>query len=183
MVVGFDADKPDIFGTLYDFMQSSPVPLFSTGALVAPPGTPLHDRLKAEGRLVGEDWQSAGSFTTNIQPLHMSRQTLIEGVRDLAHQAYAPLAFEKRIMNFLNAFHGDLKQEPQPLPIGDDVRTLLKFIARLGLAEKAMVLRLLAAAQEYPQGQFHLIGYLVRYAQIRFMLDQADRVPAVTVAA
>lgn len=183
MVVGFDADKPDIFGTLYDFMQSSPVPLFSTGALVAPPGTPLHDRLKAEGRLVGEDWQSAGSFTTNIQPLHMSREALINGVRDLAHQAYAPLAFEKRMMNYLNALNGGAKQDPQPVAIDDGVRTLLKYIARRGLAEKAMVLRLLAAAQEYPQAQFHMIGYLVRYAQIRFMLDQDDHKASVTAAA
>lgn len=183
MVVGFDGDRPDIFGTLYDFMQSSPVPLFSTGALVAPPGTPLHDRLKAEGRLVGADWQSAGSFTTNIQPLHMSRQALLEGVRDLVHQAYAPLAFEKRMMNFLNSFQGGVKQEPQRMPIADDVRPLLKFIARFGLAEKAMVLRLLAIAQEYPPAQPHLLAYLVRYAQIRYMLDQVDRGGVTTKAA
>jgi radical SAM superfamily enzyme YgiQ (UPF0313 family) len=172
MVVGFDADRPDIFGTLFDFIQSSPVPLFSMGALVAPSGTPLYERLKAEGRLIGDDGQSAGSFTTNILPLHMSRQALMDGVRDLAQQAYAPLAFEKRMMNFLNAFHGGVKAEPQLVAIAEEVRALLKFIARLGLAEKAMVLRLLSAAQEYPQGQFHLVGYLVRYAQIRFMLNQ-----------
>ena len=51
MIVGFDSDRPDIFERQYEFAMSSPIPIFSVGALVAPAATPLHERMAKEGRL------------------------------------------------------------------------------------------------------------------------------------
>lgn len=82
IIVGFDADGPDIFDRMAAFLQASPVPSAAIGALVAPAGTPLHQRLAADGRLTGPDWQGAGHpLATNIVPAGMSRQDLLDGIR------------------------------------------------------------------------------------------------------
>jgi len=54
LVVGFDSDAPEIIRDQYDFATSTPVPTFSVNALMAPPSTPLHERVKREGRLLAE---------------------------------------------------------------------------------------------------------------------------------
>ncbi len=52
IVIGFDSDGPGIFETQRDFIERLPIPILSIGALVAPSQTPLHARLRREGRLV-----------------------------------------------------------------------------------------------------------------------------------
>lgn len=52
MIVGFDHDGPDIFERQFEFAMSSPIAIFSLGALVAPAATPLYDRMASSGRLV-----------------------------------------------------------------------------------------------------------------------------------
>ena len=81
MIVGFDEDGPDIFAKQYAFAMSAPVPIFTIGALVAPPATPLHARLSAEGRLLDEMAEIAGMpWGTNITPRNISRGQLSAGM-------------------------------------------------------------------------------------------------------
>ncbi|SMH52025.1 radical SAM protein [Azospirillum agricola] len=174
IIVGFDADRPDIFARLAGFLQDSPVPMLSVGALVAPNGTPLHDRLKAEGRLVGADWQSASSpFATNIQPAGMSQPELLDGVSRLCADLYAPAAFERRVMNFLAAYGAPEARPadtPQMVPLPPTERALIKRLSGLGEAEKRMILRVLGAAMARPDAQRAVVEFLSRYAQVRHML-------------
>ncbi|WP_449235533.1 radical SAM protein [Azospirillum doebereinerae] len=173
IIVGFDADKPDIFARLADFFHDSPVPMLSIGALVAPNGTPLHDRMKAEGRLTGEDWQSAASpFATNIRPIGMSQRELLVGVSRLCAEVYAPAAFERRMMNFLAAYNGPSAQPRAPslVPLPASERALVKRLSGLGEAEKGMILRILGAAMARPDAQGPVVEFLSRYAQVRHML-------------
>lgn len=172
MVVGFDADGPDIFDRLSAFIQASPVPLFSIGALVAPPGTPLYTRLQAEGRLVGDDWQSASTITTNIIPKLMSQQELIDGVTRLCSEVYAPAAFERRIANFHAAYGGvPALAVGQKVMLPDTERTVLKWLSGQGGVEKQMILRVLGAAMTRPDTHSHVVAFLSRYAQIRQMFN------------
>jgi radical SAM superfamily enzyme YgiQ (UPF0313 family) len=177
IIVGFDADGPDIFGRLADFIHASPVPMLSIGALVAPNGTPLHDRMRAEGRLVGKDWQSASSpFATNIRPARMSRMELLGGLSRLCAEVYAPAAFERRMMNFLSAYNGPSARPAEtfrmvPLPPGE--RALIKRLSGLGSDEKRMILRVLGAATKRPDAHGPIVEFLSRYAQVRHMLGAA----------
>ncbi len=182
IIVGFDADGPDIFERLADFIHDQAVPVLSVGALVAPPGTPLHDRLAAEGRLIGADWQSAASpFTTNIRPARMSRRDLLDGLSRLCDDIYSPAAYSRRIVNFLAAYGGGgaaSASVPHPVPLPPLLRSVLKRLSGLGAAEKRMILGALSAAQWRPDAQAEVVEALVRYAQIRHMLSAAAGQPA-----
>ncbi|MEJ2700238.1 MAG: B12-binding domain-containing radical SAM protein, partial [Desulfuromonadales bacterium] len=53
-IVGFDSDPPSIFQRQIDFIQKSGIVSAMVGLLQAPPGTKLYERLKREGRLLGQ---------------------------------------------------------------------------------------------------------------------------------
>lgn len=174
IIVGFDADGPDIFDRLNEFFATAPLPLIGIGALVAPPGTPLHARLATEGRLLGEDWQSAANpFATNIVPARMSRQALLDGVAQLCRDAYAPDAFAQRLGNFLAAYGGPAiapAEAPVPIFIPPGERALIKRLSGLGREEKRMIMSSLGAATWRPDAQMAIVEFLSRYAQVRHML-------------
>jgi len=182
IIVGFDADGPDMFGRLAEFIHASPVPMLSIGALVAPNGTPLHDRMKAEGRLVGEDWQSASSpFATNILPARMSQPDLLDGLSRLCAEVYAPAAFERRMMRFLSAYNGPAARPAETshmVPLPPTERALIKRLSGLGSDEKRMILRILGAATRRPDAHGPVVEFLSRYAQVRHMLGATPAVAA-----
>jgi len=175
IIVGFDADTPSIFQTMATFINTSPLPLLAVGALVAPRGTPLHDRLAAEGRLTGAAWQSANNpFATNIVPAAMTREDLLTGLAGLCADIYAPTAFETRVRHFLSAFgacrRDRMPQEPRGLHISAPDRQILKRLSGRGREEKRMILDLLDAAVRRPDAAFHVLNFLLRYAQVRHVL-------------
>lgn len=178
IIAGFDADGPGIFDELGDFIDASPIPMLAIGALVAPIGTPLHDRLTAEGRIVAEAGRSANNpFATNIVPGGMSREALLAGLQRLCARVYEPLAFERRVDRFV-ALHGTRRParpslRPQKLVLGDSDRGVLKWLSRQGPKEGAMILRLLQTAVARPDVAFHVSTFLARYAQTRYMLARS----------
>src|SRR5207249_3807175 len=102
LIVGFDSDGPDIFERQRRFVESLPVPIFSLGALVAPAGTPLFDRLARGGRLVSNGAETpATPWETNIIPKQMTRDELMRGLRWLCNKIYHPDAFANRVIHML----------------------------------------------------------------------------------
>jgi radical SAM superfamily enzyme YgiQ (UPF0313 family) len=177
VIVGFDHDGPDIFDTLFDFFQDSPLPHLSIGVLTAPAKTDLHRRLAREGRLVGEVWQtSAGSpFETNIRPAQMDRDTLLEGTRRLCTELYLPRFYEKRMLNFIDRY-GDNNSGPIQRPARDGgsgrrrALQMLRRIAARGPGEADMVGNVLRQAARKPAVLPTVIYFLTRYEQARCVL-------------
>ena len=89
-IVGFDSDDKAIFDDQYQFIQANGITLAMVGMLQAIPTTPLHDRLKADGRLVESD------DNLNIVPAQMTREELRSGYWDLVRRLYTPAAFFER---------------------------------------------------------------------------------------
>lgn len=178
MIVGFDSDGPDIFRRQYEFAMSSPIPIFSTGALVAPAATPLHARLEKAGRLVPEGSEvAANPWMTNIVPAQMSREQLIEGVKWLAKELYRPSALLQRIGRFADCLGKSLNPGP---PTGapqrsvyPDYRAVVASVSRLGPEEAAMVREAEEAVSRNANAASMLPGILLRYAQIRHMYAYA----------
>jgi radical SAM superfamily enzyme YgiQ (UPF0313 family) len=110
-ILGLDAHGPDIFERVLDF--ASAVPLFEVQItiLTAFPGTPLYDRLLAEGRVLEpERWDLCTLFDVNHQPKGMSVQELRAGMRWLSTHLYNREALEVRRRPF---FEG-LKRRRRP---------------------------------------------------------------------
>jgi radical SAM superfamily enzyme YgiQ (UPF0313 family) len=124
MIVGFDHDDPGIFEEQYEFLQEAQVPIVLLNALEAVPRTPLHERLKAESRLLENHPDApdaaryrSGVGTTNFRPLHMTGEELRRGLERLYQRLYAPGAFAARLLGNLSRFR-DVRFRPERVQPG-----------------------------------------------------------------
>ncbi len=128
-IVGFDSDAPTIFARQIEFIQKSGIVTAMVGLLQAVPGTKLHQRLQAEGRLVGQTTGNNLDGTTNFIP-RMNREMLHEGYRNLLGHIYAPGPYYQRIRTFLREY------TPPKVVSATNWRSLLAFLqanVRLGI--------------------------------------------------
>jgi radical SAM superfamily enzyme YgiQ (UPF0313 family) len=102
-IVGFDSDTPTIFARQIEFIQQSGIVTAMVGLLQAVPGTKLHQRLNAQGRLIGQTTGNNLDGTTNFIP-RMNRETLREGYKSLMGHLYAPGPYYQRIRTFLREY-------------------------------------------------------------------------------
>ena len=94
MIVGFDNDDARIFEEQVEFISQTDIMHAMVGMLSAIPKTPLHARLKNEGRLDLDDEQT---FGTNVIPLNMSRDELRDGYIALMRDLYDPDSYFERL--------------------------------------------------------------------------------------
>jgi len=81
-VFGYDADDPGVFEETVEFAIRERLFIANFNPLQPLPGTPLYDRLAAEGRLPLERWWLSDSYSWHealIEPRGMSRQQLSDG--------------------------------------------------------------------------------------------------------
>lgn len=172
MIVGFDADGPDIFEELYRFAMRSGVPIFTLGALVAPVATPLHARLKQAGRLKQNGSEIAlVPWETNVIHPTMSEEQLDRGRRWLANRLYAPDALCERLLTFID----QLGERPSASndsfnfmrPLDQELRSIVGAVSKLGADEKKMMQRLSDAWRTRPDATGFIINVLFQYLQVR----------------
>jgi radical SAM superfamily enzyme YgiQ (UPF0313 family) len=104
-IVGFDADDTSIFDRQLRFIVDAGIIIAMVGMLMAPPRTPLYERLKRDGRLAEEDFDgdtliNAG-LSTNIVPLRMTREELSAGTADLHRRLLDDRNIYLRLLNKL----------------------------------------------------------------------------------
>jgi radical SAM superfamily enzyme YgiQ (UPF0313 family) len=133
-IVGFDSDTPSIFERQIDFIQRSGIVTAMVGLLQAPYGTRLYERIKGEGRLLGELSGDNTNNTMNFTP-KMDPNVLQEGYRRIVSTIYSPRVYYERIRTFL--------EEYQRVPVvsmhldWDHVYAFVKSIVKIGLRGKA----------------------------------------------
>jgi len=76
MILGFDADTSAVFRAQVEFIREARIIVAMVGMLYAIPGTPLHTRLAADGRI---DECDLSEYGTNVIPLQLSRDELRAG--------------------------------------------------------------------------------------------------------
>ncbi len=130
-IVGFDHDTPSIFQRQVEFIQKTGIVTAMVGLLQAPFGTPLYERLKKEGRLLG-DMSGDTDGTTNIIP-KMDPNLLKDGYRYIMSHIYSPRNYYQRVRVFLR----DYKKPKINVPI--DFQYVIAFFRaniRLGIIGK-----------------------------------------------
>jgi radical SAM superfamily enzyme YgiQ (UPF0313 family) len=130
-IVGFDSDTPSIFQRQIDFIQKSGIVTAMVGLLQAPCGTKLYERLKQEGRLLG-NMSGNTDGTTNIVT-RMDLQSLREGYQRIMGHIYTPKNYYQRVKMFL--------QECQPPKIKIQFESqrffaLFRSVVHLGILGK-----------------------------------------------
>ncbi len=128
-IVGFDSDTPSVFRRMTEFIQASGVVTAMVGLLSAPSSTRLYERMKREGRLVGEMSGDNTDGTTNILP-RMGMDALRQGYQGILRGIYAPGPYYRRVRTFLRDFR------PHRVPVHVEWRhlwALLYSSVRLGV--------------------------------------------------
>ena len=100
-VFGFDYDTPDVFDQTLEFAVREKLDFGQFRELVPYPGTPLYDRLRAEGRLIDPQWwlnpdRKFGDATPAFSPRRMSPQQLIDGLAYVSKEFYSVPSIVKR---------------------------------------------------------------------------------------
>jgi len=81
-VFGYDHDAEEIFDRTVEFAIRSKLFLGNFNPLTPTPGSPVYDRLKAAGRLIGDPWWLAGDYRYGQPTFHpklISGEQLVEG--------------------------------------------------------------------------------------------------------
>ncbi len=110
-------------------IQKSGVVTAMVGMLQAIPGTILHDRLTAEGRIAHQATGDNADGTTNIIP-RMGIERLQAGYRRLMAEIYSPHRFYERVKTCLELY------KPSNAPVHlqfDEIYAFLRSIWKLGI--------------------------------------------------
>jgi radical SAM superfamily enzyme YgiQ (UPF0313 family) len=171
MIVGFDHDGPDIFERQAEFIASLPAPVIQLGMLVAPHGTPLHDRMTAENRLIEEGYAGEGNLLeTNIRPARMSPGELRQGLRWLLNEVFDPDRWFARLAHFAELAPENVNRRSLRIFSVVEAR-LAASLARRGEPERRLIGKLETLARQRPD-LVSLFGYaLIVYCQTRHVLD------------
>lgn len=128
-IVGFDTDNETIFQRQVDFIQNSGIVTAMVGILQAPVGTALYERMKKEGRLLGNslgnNTKAVSNFVTKMHP-----DKLREGYHNLFKGLYLPKPYYKRVKTFLQNYKPP--QVTQPIDF-IKFRAFMRSNLRLGI--------------------------------------------------
>jgi len=98
MVFGFDSDTPRIFEDTLGFLEETGVQNATFNILTPYPGTPLFQRLEAEGRILTRDWTRYNGRTEVVyQPKQMSPAELQAGFRYANQRFYSLPSVVRRL--------------------------------------------------------------------------------------
>jgi radical SAM superfamily enzyme YgiQ (UPF0313 family) len=100
-VLGLDGHTDAIFDQVYEFVERSGLYEVQITVLTPFPGTPLHERLRREGRIIEDGaWERCTLFDVNFVPAGMSPERLQQGLVDLSRRLYEKSFIEARRTRF-----------------------------------------------------------------------------------
>ena len=88
-VMGLDGAGPESFDAVYEFVKESGLFDVQITFMTPFPGTPLYERLRAQGRILEEEaWERCTLFDINFQPQQLSVTELENGFKGLGLKLY-----------------------------------------------------------------------------------------------
>ncbi len=96
-ILGLDGDDPSVFERTAEFVERNHLDAVRYAIATPFPGTRLHARLRAEGRLIESDWESFDTEHVTFRPARMDAETLYEGHRSLYKRSYSFTSIFRRL--------------------------------------------------------------------------------------
>jgi len=108
-ILGLDGHTPAVFDEVLRFAEEAN-PFDVQITLLTPfPGTPLYERLAAEGRILQPGaWNLCTLFDVNFRPAGMTALELCAGIHRLSEQLYSAEATRRRRKEFFSQFNPDM---------------------------------------------------------------------------
>jgi radical SAM superfamily enzyme YgiQ (UPF0313 family) len=104
---GFDADDKTVFERTVEFIDKTKIDLLRYTIFTPFPGTGAYDDLKAQGRIIEDNWEYYDYEHVVFKPAKMSPEELYNGIVWIWNQTYSMKAIAKRLLNS-NLFLGEL---------------------------------------------------------------------------
>jgi radical SAM superfamily enzyme YgiQ (UPF0313 family) len=131
-IIGFDSDTEEIFEQQRDFIERAAIPWAMAGFLIAPPTTPLYDRMLKEGRLLMDT-----TATSNFDPPNFKTAlplpVLLKGFHEVLSSLYAPSAFYDRCYRSLLQWKAREPQKAPEIPLRPMLGVFVRSVVRQGL--------------------------------------------------
>jgi hypothetical protein len=99
LVFGFDNDDESVFERTVEFLIKNHCELAYFNVLTPLPGTPLHARYEAAGRIFDRDWSHYDGKHVTFLPTRMTPEQLQEGFYWAQHQFYSLPNIWRRLSN------------------------------------------------------------------------------------
>lgn len=97
-VFGFDTDDVSVFEEAADYIERARFDLPQISIYTPFPGTPIFNRMSAEGRILTRDWSLYNGQNVVFQPALMSVEELAKGTDLVRHCAYSWRALTRRLL-------------------------------------------------------------------------------------
>lgn len=88
-ILGFDSDRPDVFGLTAEFVDRIGVDVAHFAILTPYPGTHTFARMYEDGRITSFDWKRYNLYNTVIEPAQMTAEQLTDGLAQVYKWFYA----------------------------------------------------------------------------------------------
>jgi radical SAM superfamily enzyme YgiQ (UPF0313 family) len=98
IVFGFDHDDVNVFRNTLQFLLDNNVEAIQASILTPLPGTPLHEKMDKEGRIISKEWKYYDYRHAVIKPELMSSGELQAGVDWVINRFYSPWNILKRVV-------------------------------------------------------------------------------------
>ncbi len=98
IVFGLEEDGPEVFSETLAACEAMGIDGVTASVLCPLPRTPVHERFKAQGRLLTDDWSAYdGKTRVAFVPRHMSAQALLEGYTWFRREFYSVRSIAVRL--------------------------------------------------------------------------------------
>lgn len=97
-VFGFDTDDASVFEEASEYIVNSKFDLPQISIYTPFPGTPVFEKMEAEGRILTRDWSRYNGQNVVFQPKRMSAEELARGTDLVRKRAYSWGALSKRML-------------------------------------------------------------------------------------
>lgn len=104
-VFGLDDDTPDVFMKTARFAVDAKIDLPRFAVVTPFPGTPLHERLDREGRILTRDWELYDGQHVVFQPMQMSVDQLQFGIEAAWKHCYSWVSMARRLRHTAAPLH------------------------------------------------------------------------------
>ncbi len=99
LIFGFDHDDEGVFERTVRFCERTKIEAPCLFILTPIPGTPLYDRMEAEGRIIHKDWSRYGGAEVVYRPRLMNEETLENGFNWASRETYSYRSIVKRLFH------------------------------------------------------------------------------------
>ncbi len=132
-ILGFDSDPEDIFEQQIRFIEDAAIPWALVNFLHAVPLTPLHARMRKEGRLIEHSVNSSDSTVSNFHTV-IPTEVLVRGFQKTLSTIYDAATFYERAWRSLREWKTSEAQRPAQQPgFAAMVRIVLRSLWHQGV--------------------------------------------------